>query len=135
MISGPLLVIHGESDTTIDITLTEKAIAKTLPFLTTNQDEDEGAGETAGLGVGSPSLEFLKMPHSDHTPTLTGSQWIWLDWISARFAGLPVTVETVTKEGVIRYAEERVRMVRPVGAYQGDLNWFIQLATESYETD
>jgi len=121
-ISGPLLIVHGESDQTVNITMTESAVRKTRPFL----------GRVGDMGDGKGSIEFLKMANSDHTPALTGSQPLWMDWIRARFAGEEVNVDAETG-----YREERIEGLRgeEMGAYQGELNWFVGLATEGYETD
>lgn len=108
-ISGPLLIVHGESDPLLNFELTVEAVNATVSLYPSSQ------------------LEFLRLPNTSHVPALTGSQRVWMDWVADRFAGLDVEPfnENSTSTAVL---------ARPASAYVPELNWFVGLATEPYQT-
>lgn len=105
-ISSPLLVTHGEADTTISFNVTVDAIANTIGKFAESQ------------------LQFLKLPGVSHVPALQASQYLWLDWIEDRFAKKPVPKGLQTST---------IEPFRPLNARQPDLYWFIDLVTKLYE--
>ncbi|PQE13484.1 secretory lipase protein [Rutstroemia sp. NJR-2017a WRK4] len=108
-IGGPLLVVHGEIDPLIDFNLTAEAVNATVSLYSSSQ------------------LEFLRLPNTTHVSALTGSQRVWMDWIAGRFAGLEVKPYSESSDSTVVHA-------RPASTYGSELNWYIELATESYET-
>lgn len=106
-IAEPLLVIHGEADQELNVTVTTAAVDKTLQEFPAAQ------------------LEYVRMPGLGHMPTMTGSQGIWMDWIADRFAGKPLKSSGIQPEP---------KAAMPVAAYQPQLNWYLALATTFYQT-
>jgi pimeloyl-ACP methyl ester carboxylesterase len=106
-ISGPLLVIHGEADTKLAFSLTAATIQKTAEQFPNAQ------------------IEFLQVPGVSHDASLTSTQWIWLDWVAQRFAGV---------EQASGLKERKIKVARPANTYQADSNWWIAPATEFYHT-
>ncbi|TVY28860.1 hypothetical protein LHYA1_G002118 [Lachnellula hyalina] len=106
-ISGPLLVIHGDNDFIIHMDLTTSAVEATAQKFPAAQ------------------IEYLRIPGASHNPALTSSQWIWMDWIAKRFAG-------VAQEPGLKVSETKVAM--PASAYQRELNNWIAPAMIFYET-
>jgi pimeloyl-ACP methyl ester carboxylesterase len=110
-IGGPLLIVHGEADPLLSINLTVAAISATTSKYPTSQ------------------LEFLRLPSTSHNAALTGGQSVWMDWIADRFKGVPVLPFSKNKKAITEAG-----VARPAAAYVPELNWYIELATESYET-
>jgi pimeloyl-ACP methyl ester carboxylesterase len=108
-ISAPLLVIHGENDQLVNFQVTVDAVNNTTSLYPQSQ------------------LEFLRLPNTSHIAALTGSQPVWMDWVADRFAGLEVKFFNKTSICTAQHA-------RPITAYSPDLNWFVGLATQPYET-
>jgi pimeloyl-ACP methyl ester carboxylesterase len=106
-VGGPLLVIHGDADPILNISLTTSA-----------------AEETARKFPAS-RIEYLRLPGISHNAALTSSQWQWMDWIAKRFDGIP-------QEPGLRTTESKVAM--PLPAYQTEVNWWLAPATIFYET-
>ncbi|TGO87612.1 hypothetical protein BPOR_0215g00050 [Botrytis porri] len=99
-ISGPLLVIQGDKD------------------------------PMAALDLSPTShVQLFRLPGTSHTPAITGSQIIWMDWIADRFAGVQLQLcdESSSFASVVTSA-------RNLSSYVSELNWFAGLATESYQT-
>ena len=105
-ISGPLFVSQGEADPLLNFNLTEAAVNATLKAFPNSQ------------------IDFLKLPNVTHVPALQASQPSWMRWIADRFAGVPVEASNITAS----------YHARPVEAIQPELNWFLSLATQLYET-
>ncbi|PQE17199.1 secretory lipase protein [Rutstroemia sp. NJR-2017a BVV2] len=110
-IGGPLLIVHGEADSLLSINLTVAAVSATISRYPTSQ------------------LEFLRLPSTSHNAALTGGQSVWMDWIADRFKGVPVLPFNKNKRAITEAV-----VARPASAYVPELNWYIELATESYET-
>lgn len=105
-IAKPLLVVHGEADPMLEYSVAASAVQDTK--------EKFSAAE----------IEFYHLPGVSHDPTLTASQRHWMDWIADRFAGRDV--DTVL-------GNLRGRSARPLGAYQGELNSYLSIATQFYQ--
>ncbi|TGO63752.1 hypothetical protein BCON_0011g00960 [Botryotinia convoluta] len=113
-ISGPLLIIHGEKEPLIDFTLMEKAVY-----------------DTAMKYPGS-ELELMRLP-TTHDSAITGSQWIWMDWIRERFEGKVIERCGEMHSGKGKLNRERsIVLERPEENYGFETNWFMARATESY---
>ncbi|CAG8954099.1 hypothetical protein HYFRA_00009203 [Hymenoscyphus fraxineus] len=106
-ISGPLLVIHGDLDTRVSFEVAEEAVEETAMMF---PDAD---------------IEFLHLEGVNHESAMVSVQWEWMDWIQRRFEGVP------TEKGLRRKV---VKAVRPVEAYQRDVNWYIAPSTNFWET-
>ncbi len=106
-IEGPLLVIHGEMDVQLSVDVTTNAVNKTMELFPSSQ------------------LEYVRLPGVSHVPALNAAQRLWMDWIADRFANV------ATKP----YCKDfELISTRPTTSYQPELNWFIGLATEFYQT-
>ncbi|KAI4137797.1 MAG: hypothetical protein L6R39_007093 [Caloplaca ligustica] len=68
-IASPLLIIHGEADERLDVGETTRAVERSVEACPTT------------------SIEYIVLPGVAHTPALTASQRIWMDWIADTFAG------------------------------------------------
>lgn len=104
-IAGPLLVIFGETD------------PRVKPEVCTGAVE-----ETARL-YPDAKLKYLLLPEITHTPALSASQSIWMDWIADRFRGVEV------KAG---YELIKPKMLRPKEKYAMEQNWWVAPATEYF---
>ena len=104
-IQRPLLVIHGESDPALDISLVSKAVEDTVKL------------------DASSEITYVTLPQVTHNPALLASQSIWMRWIADRFNGVHV-----------QKSHERIAIVstRPPSSYHKEQNWYLQTATESY---
>ncbi|KAL8703596.1 MAG: hypothetical protein Q9201_003221 [Fulgogasparrea decipioides] len=104
-ISGPLLVIHGDSDPRLSSLLVTAAAKKTVELHPTS------------------SIDLVLLPHVTHTPALTAGQRIWMDWIADRFAGRAVDAG---------HRQFRVTPARPEPSYLPEQNWFLAPATKFF---
>ena len=69
-------------------------------------------------------IEYARFEGADHVPTLYASQRIWLEWIAQRFEGKPVNRD---REDML------YRPARKLKAYQKELAYYLEVATQSYE--
>jgi pimeloyl-ACP methyl ester carboxylesterase len=106
-IAKPLLVIKGEADRNLQYSVAEAAV----------QDTKEKFPKA--------SIEFIRIPGVAHDPTLTASQRYWMDWIADRFSGKDVSPGCEVLQA---------KVARPLEAYQGELNWYLSIATQFYQT-
>jgi pimeloyl-ACP methyl ester carboxylesterase len=106
-ISGPLLVVHGEVDPILNVGLTTAAVEKTLQKFPEAQ------------------IEYVRAEGASHNGGMTSSQWVWMDWIANRFAGV------VPEPGL---TERQLKAAMPVESYQAELNWWMAPAIHFYET-
>lgn len=106
-IRGPLLVIHGDGDPILNISLVTRAVEETARASPDAQ------------------IEYLRLSGVSHNAALTASQWIWMDWIAKRFAG------TLHESG-LKVSETKIQ--RPGADYQAEVNWWLAPATMFYET-
>ena len=71
------------------------------------------------------AVEYVTLPGITHTPCLFASQRLWMDWIEARFAGIPV------KRGYRK--SEASNFPRPIPSYASDGDWIISAAAEPFQ--
>ncbi|KAL8938400.1 MAG: hypothetical protein Q9216_003917 [Gyalolechia sp. 2 TL-2023] len=108
--SGPLLVVQGADDPIVPAAITDRAVNETCARF---PDGD---------------LEYQSYGGATHIPVMYAAQRNWLQWIADRFEGKPV-------EGGCRRKEFRGAFVgEEEERYQGELNWFIEYAVDTYET-
>lgn len=105
-IGGPLLVLQGGQDPIVYPPTTTAAVNETAKAFPSAQ------------------IEYHFLPNITHVPLPHAGQMIWMDWIAARFAKVPV------KPGYHSYVAE---VVRPASALQPEVNFFLQLETEGYQ--
>ncbi|RDL33707.1 Uncharacterized protein BP5553_08075 [Venustampulla echinocandica] len=106
-IAEPLLVIHGEGDPQLNVNMTTAAIERT-------------AAEFPRA-----KIEYIRVPGMSHNGCMPGSQWLWMDWIANRFAGIE------QKPGLKSWT---LSVAMPNSSYQRELNWSVAPATKFYET-
>ena len=106
-IEGPLLVLHGEADPILSIQMTIDAVNQISELFPLSQ------------------LNFISLSNVSHVPAMTSSQRLWMEWIGDRFAGRPA--EPQCKRSTLAPAKSGM-------SYQPELNWFVGLATEFYQT-
>ncbi len=106
-IHGPLLVIHGEADMMNSPAAVEVAVEKTARLLPWAQ------------------IESVWLPDVRHAPALGASQRLWMDWIADRFAGLEVPPGHRTS---------RLKSARPNTVYHEEQNWYLEPASQFYQT-
>lgn len=105
--AGPMLVLQGEADAAVPFPVVTASVARTCEL---HPDS---------------ALEYVTFAGVDHVPVLFASQRLWLDWIAARFAGQEVG------KGCRR---RNFSSARPYEYYQQEQNWFVEFATDAYET-
>ena len=106
-IAGPLLVIQGRADPTMQPETTTNAVKKTITAFPDSQ------------------IQYALLPGLSHDPTMYGSQRLWLGWIDERFKGATV------KAGL-----EHVHLAEPPQNnenYQAESTWMIKTTTKPYE--
>jgi pimeloyl-ACP methyl ester carboxylesterase len=108
-IAGPLLVLQGVADTTVPEVVTTAAV------------------EATKTAYPNTSIEYLRFDGVDHVPVMYASQRIWLDWVADRFLDKATSFEYTNAI----YGSANTAM--PVGAYQGNLNYFLEYVTAPYE--
>ena len=106
-IQGPLLVIHGEADAMNSVATVKAAVENTARLFPSAQ------------------LESIWLPDVRHAPALGASQRLWMDWIADRFSGLEVPPGHRTS---------RLTSPRPSTAYHKDQNWYLEPASQFYQT-
>ena len=105
--AGPMLVIQGEADAAVPFPVTTAAVSRTCELYPDS------------------ALEYATFAGVDHVPVLFASQRLWLDWIGARFAGQEVA------KGCQR---QNYSSARPYRYYEPEQTWFVEFATDAYET-
>ena len=106
-VAGPLFVIQGAADPTMQPEVTTNAVENTVAAFPDSQ------------------IQYALLPGLGHDPTMYGSQQMWLHWIEKRFEGAEI------KAGL-----EHIKAVeppRPLDSYQSDPTWVIKTATEPHE--
>ena len=106
-IAGPMLVLQGEGDTSVPFPVTSQAVHDTC-----TQHPDS-------------QLQYATFAGVTHVPLMFASQRLWLNFIEARFTG------TADAKGCRR---SNYTSARPYQYYQKEQNWFIEFATNSYQT-
>jgi pimeloyl-ACP methyl ester carboxylesterase len=105
-ISGPMLVIQGGADPIIYAPTVEAAVHETVQKFPKSQ------------------IEYHLLPNVTHAPAMYAGLQIYVDWITARFAGEPA------KPGFHQFT---ATLARPPSAHQSEANWFIQKQTEPWQ--
>lgn len=105
-ISGPLLVIHGDSDTIV-----------TLPPVT-------DAVKATAEACPSNHISYHILPGVSHVPAMYAGQQIWMDWIAARFERKPLD------PGLYNYV---AKPIRPEHTQLKEVNWHVQDRTEPWQ--
>lgn len=104
-IGGPMLIVHGTADRTNPFPIVEGVFNSTCALLPKNQ------------------IELAVFQGATHVPALFAGQQVWLEWIAERFEGKPA------KKGCVRSPHSPVRNTSD---YQVELQYYLQLATQSY---
>ena len=104
-IAVPFLVFHGNEDKRLPVDKTTSAVRKLAKLCP------------------SASIEYVTLPYTSHVSSLQASQTVWMDWIAERFAG---------KEAGHGFRQRQLHPARPGSAYQTDVNWYLERATEPY---
>lgn len=107
-ISKPLLILQGTGDAVISHNITTHFV-----------------NATCTLYPDSAEIEYALFEGTDHVPTLYASQRVWLDWIAKRFESTEPTSKGCTSK--------RYKPARKLEAYQKDLSYYLEIATQSYE--
>lgn len=105
-ISGPMLVIQGGSDPIIYTPTVEAAIKNTVERFPNS------------------NIEYHLLPNVTHAPAMYAGLPIYIDWMSARFAGNQV------KPG---YQSKTAQLARPAASQQAEANWFIQKQLQPFQ--
>ncbi|KAL8786447.1 MAG: hypothetical protein Q9213_002763 [Squamulea squamosa] len=105
-ISGPLLVIHGDSDTIVTLPPVTDAVEATAKICPENH------------------ISYHVLPGVSHVPAMYVGQQIWMDWIAARFEGKPLD------SGLYNHVAEPIR---PERTQLREVNWHIQNTTEPWQ--
>jgi pimeloyl-ACP methyl ester carboxylesterase len=106
-ISEPLLVVQGTGDAVVSANLTTHFVDETCALYPESE------------------IEYATFEGTDHVPTLYASQRIWLDWIAERFEGKPAKTGCGNRTA---YSP-----ARRMEAYQQELAYYLEIATQSYE--
>lgn len=106
----PVLVVHGTADDHLDIGVVRGAVERTWEV-----DEER-------------RLEFVTLPGVAHTPAVTASQRVYMEWIADRFAGKVIADDIKAGAG----KERTLQPARPANAYAKEQNWYLEAATEGW---
>lgn len=104
-LSVPMLVVQGTADPTVDYGVTAAAVEQTCAKHSDSQ------------------IEFVAVEGATHGTIMYAGQQIWLEWVADRFNGVEI------EKGCTK---RTVKSVRPVGSYQKELKYYLQLAVENY---
>ncbi|KAI9667145.1 MAG: hypothetical protein M1831_001322 [Alyxoria varia] len=103
---GPLLVIQGTGDGSIDVDKVSEVVRRTCEIV---RDAD---------------LSYVTFEGPDHVPTLYASQTMWLKWIEDRFNG---------KTASLICQNKRASAAMPYDVYQKALKFFLMWPLYAYE--
>lgn len=106
-LAGPLLVLQGSGDSLVPADLTTKVVGDTCSRYPDSQ------------------LDYVLLNGTEHVATLYAGQRIWLDWIADRFAGIS------SSPGC---SKTNFSSFRPHAAYQTNFNYYLEYATQIYQT-
>ncbi|KAF2117087.1 Alpha/Beta hydrolase protein [Lophiotrema nucula] len=104
-ISGPMLVMQGEDDPVVDAGVTASTVNDTCSAYSDSQ------------------IQYASFGGATHVPVLNAGQQLWLKFIEERFMGIDVGKGCSTTT---------FSPLRPLDAYQKDLEHYLQLAMEWY---
>ena len=105
-IGGPMLVMQGNDDPIVTTPVVEAAVNETMKQFPESQ------------------IEYHLLPNVNHDPVMYAGLQIYLDWISARFAGKPAKPS---------YHSQVATPCRPATAQQLEANWFVEAETEPWQ--
>lgn len=105
-ISGPMLIIQGETDPIVNAQTTTDAVNDTVSLFPSAQ------------------IEYHILSDISHGPAMHAGQRLYMDWIAARFARVPV------QSGYHSYV---AKPIRPASALQPETNFFLALETEPWQ--
>ncbi|KAL8705706.1 MAG: hypothetical protein Q9201_001181 [Fulgogasparrea decipioides] len=105
-ISGPLLVVHGDSDTIVTVPPVTDAVHATAEVCPLNH------------------IAYHILPKVSHVPAMYVGQQIWMDWITARFAGEQLSPGLHTHVA---------KPIQPERTQLREVNWHIQATTEPWQ--
>ncbi|KAJ6445059.1 secretory lipase [Purpureocillium lavendulum] len=105
--AGPMLVLQGDADPAIPEAVTTQYVNLTCQ------------------SYAYRGLQYVKAKGVGHVPAMYATRQIWLDWLDARFAGVG-SLPACTSEEIGGDAP------RPLGQYQGDLNYFLEYSLSPY---
>ena len=97
-IRGPMLVVHGEKDATLDISITTRALEETANACPQSR------------------LEYVRLRGVTHNTALTAGMRVTMDWIEDRFQGVEVPKGLKVTDP---------KPARIESAYQPEINWFV----------
>lgn len=106
-IAGPLLVVQGAADQVVPAQITDMAVNHTC------------------RNFPHRGLEYQSYANATHVPVMYAAQRNWLQWVEDRFEGKTVEQKCIRKDFQSALSPER---------YQTELNWFIEYAQDTYET-
>jgi len=106
-IRGPLLVMHGDSDSIVTMKSVTEAVHATAEVCP------------------AVHIAYHVLPNVSHVPGMFAGQPIWMDWIAARFAREPL------EPGLFNHV---AKPIRPESTQLKEANWYIQNKTESWQS-
>ncbi|CAI6094620.1 unnamed protein product [Clonostachys chloroleuca] len=104
--AGPLLVLQGTGDSTVNATGVRAAVDATC------------------AAIEKANIEYIEFEKVNHLPIFFFGENIWLDWVLDRFAGKPVKPGCRT--------DGYVKPLRNSSEYKFQTNWFIEYSMNSY---
>lgn len=105
-VAGPLLVVQGEADPLVPAVVVDEAVNRMCQL-----------SPEAGI-------EYQRYKGAGHVPAMYAAQSHWLKWVEERFEGKGVESGCARRE---------FESALPMERYQGELNWFVEYATDVYE--
>ncbi|RYP67449.1 hypothetical protein DL771_007227 [Monosporascus sp. 5C6A] len=103
--AGPMLVLQGTGDSSVNVTGVEAAVNATCE------------------AVPDAQIEIVEFEGVSHTPVMYAGQQIWLDWIADRFAG---------KRAPAGCQKRLFSPLLDVESYLKDRNWFLEWSKYIY---
>ncbi|KAI1501890.1 Alpha/Beta hydrolase protein [Biscogniauxia marginata] len=113
-VAGPLLVLQGTGDATVNASGVEAAVR-----------------DTCAAHPGA-QIELVELEGVGHTGAMFAGQRVWLDWIADRFRGVPAREGCGGGDAAAAEARTTLRPLWDVGAYQKDRNWYIEWNQYAY---
>ncbi|KAI1867779.1 uncharacterized protein JN550_006920 [Neoarthrinium moseri] len=98
-VAGPLLVLQGNADSSVNATGTSAAVNTTCDV------------------VPDAQIEYVEFEGVSHTPVMFAGQQVWLNWIADRFEG---------KEAPKGCQRRSYQPLLNIPSYQKDRNWFLE---------
>ena len=124
-IGRPMLVLQGTADPTVPANGTTAAVNKTCEAFPATQIEYHLYQDVTHSKPCYPTL-YLHSSKYRLDPSMWVSQRTWLGWIEDRFAGKNASAGCSTTHSTAAL---------PLSNYLEDANWYIEIATQVYETN